>query len=202
AELAWRQANDAARREQLRLDALAACDHLEAAIAASRTDLARLPEQLRDAAGLADVELAEIRAREARASTSAGDFEGASQASAAAMALLAEVDRRRVRLLSEHVNDLSERLGSRLASIDSSPDLDRTDPAYAQTHAAADAARQLAAEGRLLEALAAFEELERQIARRAAEHEQALRAAERDRLVRGLSALAELRAVALAAGAE
>jgi hypothetical protein len=177
-----------ARAEQLRLDALAGCDRLEAAIAATRAELAPLPEQLREAAGLVDVELAETRARAARTSASASDFEGASQAAAAGMALLAEVDRRRVRLLSQHVNDLSERLRSRLASIDSSPDADPADPAHAQTHAAADAAQRLAAEGRHLDALAAFEgtltaveELERQIARRAAEREQALRAAERNR---------------------
>src|SRR5207247_1864802 len=115
AELAWRQAHDAARREQLRLDAVVGCDRLEAAIVATRAELAPLPEQLREAAGLADVELAETRARAARASTSAGDFEGSSQAAAAAMALLAEVDRRRAWLLSQHVNDLAERLRSRLA---------------------------------------------------------------------------------------
>ena len=157
AERAWREAHETARREQLRLDALAACDRLEAAIASTHAELAPLPEQLREAAGLADVDLAETRARAARASTSAGDFEGASQAAAAGMALLAEVDRRRVRLLSQHVDDLSERLRSRLASIDSSPDMDPTDPAHAQTHAAADAAQRLVAEGRHLEALAAFE---------------------------------------------
>ncbi len=188
AELAWRQAHDAARAEQLRLDALAGCDRLEAAIAATRAELAHLPEELREAGVLADVELAETRARAARTSTSAGDFEGASQAAAAAMALLAEVDRRRVRLLSQQVDDLSERLRSRLASIDASPDVDRSDPAHAETHAAADAAQRLAAEGRHLDALAAFEgtlkaveELERQIAGRAAEREQRLRAAERNR---------------------
>ena len=105
AELAWRQAHDAARAEKLRLDALAGCDHLEAAVAATRAELAHLPEELREAAALADVELAETRARAARTSTSAGDFEAASQAAAAGMALLAEVDRRRVRLLSQQVND-------------------------------------------------------------------------------------------------
>jgi hypothetical protein len=213
AERAWSEAHAAARREQLRIEATMACDRLDAALAETRSDLARIPPHLSDAAGAADIGLAEAEARAARRLLAEADFAGASEAALAGATLLAEAERRRTQRLAQLVDELSNRLHARWVSIGSSPDRDASAEAEQTARVAMDAARRLAGENPNLDAVLALEgaitavaELEQEIARRTAEREQALLAAERNHNARpgaeeALASLHRARTTVASAGA-
>lgn len=213
AERAWREAETRASQERQRLEAMAACERLEAAISAHRADLARLPARLRQTAGAADLGPVEASAKAAREAVAAGDFAGARASVDEASSALSALERRRSETLARTVGELTATLSARLAAVESSPDVELAAAAHAEVRAAAERAKQLAERSQLVEAateleqaLSAVEQLEKGVAERVAERERRLQAAEQNRRAepaarQALEKLAQARAQLSAAGA-
>ena len=189
AERIWREARERATQERGRRDAVAACERLEAAIAATRAELSRLPERYRGASEIADIRIAEAKASAARVSSGADDHAGAAALAGEGLALLDEITARRSRALARGVVQQSRQLEERLSAVESSPDVTLAATRHGETRRIADAARRLATDhpaspdslAALESALDAVVALERDVAAQAAERERRLQAAERNR---------------------
>ncbi len=187
AERAWRDAEAQAKQQRDRVAAVADCERLEAALSASRAEIARLPERLRGDPALADLKLAESRAASARSSMAAGDFAAASSSAASGIATLADVGARRGKLLANVIGELSPRLDARLEALTTSTDVELAAGLHHDVRATADAARRLAAQqdpgavDALENALRAVERLEAEVGARVVERDRRLAAAERNR---------------------
>jgi hypothetical protein len=212
AERAWRDAEAQAKRQRERVAAIADCERLEAALAASRAEIARLPERLRGDPALADLALAEGRATAARSAVTSGDFAGASSSAASGLAALADLEGRRAKLLENAIGELSPRLEARLQTLGSSADVQLAASLHAEVLATADAARRLAAQqdpgavDALAHALQAVDRLEAEVAARVSDRDRRLAAAERNRGAEPAAraaheALQRARATVTAAGA-
>jgi hypothetical protein len=211
AERAWRDAEAQAKQQGERLAAVADCERLEAAIAASRGEIARLPERLRGDPALADLALADKRATAARSALAAGDFASASSSAASGLAALADLERRRAKLLEHAIAELSPRLEARLQALGSSADVQLAASLYAELLATADAARRLTAQqdpgalDALANALQTVDRLEAEVAARVSDRDRQLAAAERNRSAEpaaraAYEALQRARAAVTAAG--
>jgi hypothetical protein len=212
AEQAWREATSHATQERARLAAVADCERLEAALAKIRAEIARLPERLYSAPELAELGVVEARVTNARDALAAADFAGASSSAASGLATLAEVDTRRIELLARTIDELSHRLETHLATVESSTDVQLAAPLQAEVREKADAARRLAGQrdagavAAIENALLAVQRLEAEVGARVAERDRAFAAAERNRKAepaarRAFDALQQARDALAAAGA-
>ncbi len=148
AERAWHEAESLARQQRERTAAVADVERLEAALAKSRAEIARLPERLRDDPALASLGLVETRLAAARNALGAGDFAGAASSAGGGFATLADVDARRTELLTEAIAELSRRLDARLQAVESSSGAEFAATLLAEARASADAARRLGSQPR------------------------------------------------------
>ncbi len=212
AERAWRDAEAQAKQERERVVAAADCERLEAALGASRAEIARLPARLRGNPALADLALAEGRATAARSAVAGGDFASASSSAASGLAALADLEGRRARLLEHAIAELSPRLEARLQALGPSADVQLAASLHAEVLAAADSARRLAAQqdpgavDALANAVQAVDRLEAEVAARVGDRDRRLAAAERNRSAEPAAraaheALRRARAAVMAAGA-
>jgi hypothetical protein len=212
AERAWRDAEAQAKQQRERVAAVADCERLEAALAATRAEMARLPQRLRDDPALADWTVAERCAAEARNAIAADDFAAASSSTASGLATLADVERRRAKLLADAIGNLSPRLEARLEAVGSSAAMELAAALHAEVLATAAAAQRLAAQQdpgaleALASALEAVGRLEAEVAARVSERNRRLAAAERNRSAEPAAreaheALQRARAAVTAAGA-
>ncbi len=212
AEQAWREATSHATQERLRLAAVADCERLEAALAKTRAEIARLPERLRDDPALAELGVVEARVAAARDALTGADFAGASSSAASGLTTLTEVDARRAELLARTIDELSHRLEIRLGTVEASTGVQLAAPLHAEVREGADAARRLGAQRdagavtAIDNALLAVQRLEAEVAARVAERDRALAVAERNRKAEpaareALDALRQARDALAAAGA-
>jgi hypothetical protein len=212
AEQAWREATSHATQERLRLAAVADCERLEAALAKTRADIARLPERLRDDPALAELGVVEARITAARDALTGADFAGASSSAVSGLATLTEVDARRTELLARTIDELSHRLETRLGNVESSTGVQLAASLHAEVREGADAARRLGSQrdagavAAIENALLAVQRLEAEVAARVAERDRALAVAERNRKAEpaarhALDALRQARDALAAAGA-
>jgi hypothetical protein len=212
AEQAWREAASQAAQERIRLAAVADCERLEAALGKIRAEIARLPERLHDAPELAELGVVEARVTNAREALAVADFAGASSSATSGLATLAEVETHRIVLLARTIDELSRHLETRLATVESSTDVQLAAPLHAEVRENADAARRLAGQrdagavAAIENALLKVQRLEAEVVARVAERDRALAVAERNRKAepaarRAFDALQQARAALAAAGA-
>ncbi len=212
AERAWLEAQARANQEHQRLEAVAACERLEAALCALRAELGLLPARLRAAPGAIDLGPVEASAKAAREAIDAGDFPGAHGAAEVGSTALAALERLRSETLARAVGELTATVSARLASLDSSPGVELAAEARAQARSLAQQAQQLAERSQLVaaiveleHALSAVELLEKEVAEHTAERQRQLQAAERNHRAEpaarhAVEALAQARARLSAAG--